>query len=51
MKDGCDMLIFSYTECIGHRTLNALAGDTNEKCFAVIESGGDKGVDKPLSIS
>lgn len=52
MEDGGDVLMFAHShQDPSCRVLNvlqplqALARDPNEKCIAVVQSGGDKGMD------
>jgi len=56
VEDGGDVLIFPHSHQDPSRIvlnvlpLNAFAGDTNEKCVAVVQSAGDKGLDEFLRV-
>ena len=56
-EDGCDMIIFPHSHqdpssavLYVLEPLKALARDPDEKCVTVVQPGGNKGVDEPLSI-
>lgn len=57
MENGCDVIVFSNSQqgpCCTIlnilQSLQAFLRDPDEKCVAVIQSGGDKGVDQFFSI-
>ena len=56
-EDGCDVLVLPHphqdpgsTILDVLQTLDVLSGDPDEECVAVVQPGGDKGVDKFFGI-
>lgn len=56
MKDGGDVLMFTHPHqgpgsAVVHifEPLKALARDPNKECVTVVQPGGDKGLNEPLS--
>jgi hypothetical protein len=56
-EDGCDVVVLPHPHQDPGSTildilqpLDVLAGDPDEECFAVVQPGGDKGVDKFFRI-
>ena len=56
-EDGCDVVVLSHSHQDPRSTvlnvlqlLDVLVGDPDERCIAVVQPGGDKGVDKLFGI-
>ena len=57
MEEGCDVFLLAHSHqdlssTVLHilEPLDALARSSKQKCIAVIQPGGDKGVDKLLGV-